>query len=1088
MRMEPAEEHVPIESWNSRFLTVMEKLRKSRHSEEVSLAYREKVIKDLLHLNEDFIHAAKVYGKIIISEVFLPDSAKTIRPKSLGGIAGGDKYLVQDILFKFAVDGHGLYGGDNLRAAKVAGHELKGLLSYMGCDLPDVNFPLMALLDYRGFRLVAMSKLPLGDDTLIYGSKDAGKTVHVDEELFNRRMRYCGKKLHLAKHLSGGKKIWAAADIEGHKGTDGRYYLLDFSRTFPPVKPDPNFPNGHLYQLFRREFVLSHKIPLCSDAYSGFVMGDPNARQFFQDIDEATDMLITKTIPKAGKTLMALLMRICKRNILHELDVSQKIHQYAINLRYLGLVYQHLRASIDASALMRDESTGLSAADLSDDANSNWKQDLQERALPLFVIEAVARVAKNTLRRKLQEKMRELKVPMEVPYRRIVVNFMNRIFSSTNKSQQWWENVGNQLTKSFHFDPKCLPKTGLKLAKMVFFPQRETDRAQGLVFSGRWCLFQRLTQMTGMIFSSDAKRRFKGLGRWNALEPIDIVDLKNIGERVKFMDVVDIAEASFFEVKGLQAEKRGLADSEDLYTKALKKFEKALMSSPNNPETLLSCARVATKVLEIKSKRLNLAPELTDRALCEQTSVWFSQTTSANTHHKSDPRYYLPYAHFLTMTGANNKAEEKYLEGLETGSYNLRVLLAYGNFLISTGREEQGKVVLALAGDQRNSSFPSGATRGEVSESERVSIRVFLPDGTFKTVATGPSTTASELRVLVIKAMIEHTHKYFQCTEQQLRQLAGYYEMFGMHEVNKSQQIDRLLPDDERPWITILQRPGNQSAIHLRANTLRTIDTLVQGVPQGTLPILSDTNTFLLRMRVAYGLLNPEPEQDLRELFAEIDLTDAYREIRQAIADAFSLRVGIRAALKRPRSHHKLSWTLGHVCEAFRLLLLPLNVCCKECQCESLSYSDSLSYPWDANNIGSDRKRGDMLVSVDAPTYYSYFSNWAQTELKTLFFPVIQGTKVAKDTARQAHDRASIFVARMLKIYSHLIFRHWNFVQSFLLSDLVSLSYMHLYWVCLDFGFYEPKKSPDLFTNPRANTWAEEQQQHLSDAKALEQK
>ena len=38
--------------------------------------------------------------------------------------------MVHNILFKFAVDSAGLFGGNNLAAAKVGGLELKGLVSY----------------------------------------------------------------------------------------------------------------------------------------------------------------------------------------------------------------------------------------------------------------------------------------------------------------------------------------------------------------------------------------------------------------------------------------------------------------------------------------------------------------------------------------------------------------------------------------------------------------------------------------------------------------------------------------------------------------------------------------------------------------------------------------------------------------------------------------------------------------------------------------------------------------------------------------------------------------------------------------------
>ncbi len=41
----------------------------------------------------------------------------------LGGLAGGEKYIVFGILFKFALDVHHIFGND-YRAAKVAGTRL----------------------------------------------------------------------------------------------------------------------------------------------------------------------------------------------------------------------------------------------------------------------------------------------------------------------------------------------------------------------------------------------------------------------------------------------------------------------------------------------------------------------------------------------------------------------------------------------------------------------------------------------------------------------------------------------------------------------------------------------------------------------------------------------------------------------------------------------------------------------------------------------------------------------------------------------------------------------------------------------------
>jgi hypothetical protein len=41
---------------------------------------------NLLHLAQDFIYAATTYGKIIISEYYLPFEKKTIKPCSLPGV------------------------------------------------------------------------------------------------------------------------------------------------------------------------------------------------------------------------------------------------------------------------------------------------------------------------------------------------------------------------------------------------------------------------------------------------------------------------------------------------------------------------------------------------------------------------------------------------------------------------------------------------------------------------------------------------------------------------------------------------------------------------------------------------------------------------------------------------------------------------------------------------------------------------------------------------------------------------------------------------------------------------------------------
>lgn len=54
-----------------------------------------KKIEELASLSKDFNHTARTYGQIIIAERYLPIAKKTIKPMDIGGIAGGQKYIVQ---------------------------------------------------------------------------------------------------------------------------------------------------------------------------------------------------------------------------------------------------------------------------------------------------------------------------------------------------------------------------------------------------------------------------------------------------------------------------------------------------------------------------------------------------------------------------------------------------------------------------------------------------------------------------------------------------------------------------------------------------------------------------------------------------------------------------------------------------------------------------------------------------------------------------------------------------------------------------------------------------------------------------------
>lgn len=286
---------------------------------------------------QDFVSTAVLFGRIIISEVFMENESKTFKPSvGTGGNAGGEKYILNGILFKFAVDWKGIYTSDEY-AMKAASHELKGLESFLDFS-PGVRVPLICLIDYLGFRLIALSLLPINGATLVYGSDNAGHTVSSEDEAGN--MRRAGEALKLKEHDAGQREGFTAmipfpADIEGHIGTDNRFYVLDLARLMPPTAPDKSkAASQYLFRLFRPEFLRSYKCPLSPDAFSNFDKCDPNREVHRKEIAEATQAL-QEHIVRIVTNMESTCAFTDKTKPQQFIDL---LHKAGINLRYLPLV------------------------------------------------------------------------------------------------------------------------------------------------------------------------------------------------------------------------------------------------------------------------------------------------------------------------------------------------------------------------------------------------------------------------------------------------------------------------------------------------------------------------------------------------------------------------------------------------------------------------------------------------------------------------------------------------------------------------------------------------------------------------------
>eukprot|EP01102_Stenamoeba_stenopodia_P007672 TRINITY_DN2166_c0_g4_i2.p1 TRINITY_DN2166_c0_g4~~TRINITY_DN2166_c0_g4_i2.p1 ORF type:complete len:974 (+),score=252.47 TRINITY_DN2166_c0_g4_i2:436-3357(+) len=643
------------DNWNARFQEIVKEMRKF----DLNSTIEEKAPSNMrfLDLVRDFIHAAKTYGRIIISERYL--KSKTIKPLQLGGLAGGEKYVVHNIMFKFAVDVTGMLGSDYV-AAKVAGNELKGLISYFNCGVPDLHVPLMALVDYLGFRLIAMSLLPITERSMVYGTRDGGYTILNNNTKVAERMRMSAASLNLKPHICGmkgasGVKLSSAADVEGHLGVDGRFYLLDFSRTLPPVKPDPKNTVGHLYLLFRPEFVKSYYKPLCPDAFSGFIEVDPNCETHNREIVEATSHLKEKVLPVVAMHLAELVLAAKQKGQVHSLPLTETLHSKGVNMRLLGLLLPHFP---------KDEKFALCTS--------------------LILAEAAVRVIKYFVRTKLRERMKNFQEPLRsTPYINTVIDYSNLVFGYSEASDRHWnEEIKREMREKFSVgEPYTSEEYNIKaILEESYNP--DFDQMTKI----RSLLFNRFQQLTGIEFTRIAVEKYEALSRgktaYNIAAPFDCTDLEAIGEHIKHMGIMNDAQGSFYFYKGTACNNaKDVTSAVHFFSLAIEKYQLALRSTPNSNQLLLNIALCQVRVLELQKGSLIFAM---DDPQVQEAMRYFLRALEAD---PKDPCTLYHYAKFLWQCDAIEKAEKNFLRCLTVEPNYIIALEDYAQFVMQIRKD-----------------------------------------------------------------------------------------------------------------------------------------------------------------------------------------------------------------------------------------------------------------------------------------------------------------------------------------------------------------------------------------------------------------
>ncbi|XP_060743609.1 clustered mitochondria protein homolog isoform X2 [Tachysurus vachellii] len=230
------EEHIPGQTrdWNEELQTTRELPRKNLPERLL----RERAI---FKVHSDFAAAATRGAMAVID-----GNVMAINP---GEETRMQMFIWNNIFFSLGFDVRDHYkelGGD-AAAHTAPTNDLNGVRAYGAVDVEGLYTLGTVVVDYRGYRVTAQSIIPgilerEQEQSVIYGSIDFGKTV-VSHPKYLELLEKTSRPLKVQQHSVLNEKdtaveLCSSVECKGIIGNDGRHYILDLLRTFPP---DLNF-------------------------------------------------------------------------------------------------------------------------------------------------------------------------------------------------------------------------------------------------------------------------------------------------------------------------------------------------------------------------------------------------------------------------------------------------------------------------------------------------------------------------------------------------------------------------------------------------------------------------------------------------------------------------------------------------------------------------------------------------------------------------------------------------------------------------------------------------------------------------------
>uniref|UniRef100_A0A4W6F8A6 Clustered mitochondria protein homolog n=1 Tax=Lates calcarifer TaxID=8187 RepID=A0A4W6F8A6_LATCA len=197
--------------------------------------------RSIFKTSSDFV-AAATRGAVAVID-------GNVMPLNPGEAPHMQMFIWNNLFFSFGFDISEHYRplGGNAAAHAAAICDLRGVQAYASVDTEGLHTLGTIVVDYRGIRVIAQTIVPgllekSQEQSVIYGSNDYGSTVFTHPRFLELLDKTC-KPLRIQRHQVLDQnnipvELCSGVETKGILGNDGRSYILDLLRTFPP---DLNF-------------------------------------------------------------------------------------------------------------------------------------------------------------------------------------------------------------------------------------------------------------------------------------------------------------------------------------------------------------------------------------------------------------------------------------------------------------------------------------------------------------------------------------------------------------------------------------------------------------------------------------------------------------------------------------------------------------------------------------------------------------------------------------------------------------------------------------------------------------------------------